>query len=75
MRIHETGVRSLAKALTFRLMVLLADSVIVYAITRRFDITLGVLIISNISSTILYFLHERIWNQIHWERHHLQHHR
>jgi len=58
--------RSLVKAITFRLMVLLADAIIVFAITHRFDLTFGVLLFSNISSTILYIIHERAWNTVSW---------
>jgi uncharacterized membrane protein len=56
--------RSLIKALTFRTIVLLADSLIVYTLTHRYDVALGVMFFSNISSTVLYFLHERAWARI-----------
>ena len=68
MKVHETSGRSLTKAITFRLLVLTVDSLIIYAITGRSDITVGVVVLSNISSTVLYFLHERAWNSIHWGR-------
>lgn len=58
--------RSLVKAVTFRLVILVADGIIIFAITHRYDIAIGVILFSNISSTILYFIHERIWNGIHW---------
>jgi uncharacterized membrane protein len=58
--------RSLAKALTFRAAVLAADSGIIYLLTRRLDLTLSVMVLSNISSTILFYLHERVWNRINW---------
>lgn len=66
MHFHEKIGRSLVKALTFRSLILVSDSIIIYAITRRLDITLGVMLLSNLSSTGLYFFHERIWNNIHW---------
>lgn len=43
-----------------------SDAVIVFAITHRYDATIAVIIASNFSSTILYYLHERIWNNVHW---------
>ena len=58
--------RSLVKALTFRLAILTADSVIIYAITHRLDVALTVMVLSNLSSTILYILHERVWDKIDW---------
>ncbi len=58
--------RSLVKSVTFRVLVIVSDSIIIYAITRRVDMTVGVIIFSNILSTILYFIHERAWAKIHW---------
>lgn len=63
---HEHIKRSVAKALTFRSVVLISDVIIVYTITHRYDLTLGVLLFSNISSTTIYFFHERFWNKIRW---------
>ncbi len=66
----EATKRSLVKAITFRLIILCADSIIIYSLTKRLDITAGVVLFSNVSSTILYFLHERAWNGIHWGKYH-----
>lgn len=65
-KFFESNGRSVLKAVTFRLAVLAADSIIIYFITRRADVTIGVMIFSNVSSTVLYFLHERVWNTVHW---------
>lgn len=65
-RFHEQVKRSITKAITFRLLILISDGIIIYTITHRYDITLGVIFFSNFASTILYFVHERIWNNIHW---------
>lgn len=66
MAFFEHSSRSLVKALTFRVLILISDSVIIFAITRRYDITLSVIFFSNLFSTVLYFIHERIWNKVHW---------
>jgi uncharacterized membrane protein len=60
--------RSITKAVTFRIVILVSDSVIVYALTHRVDLTVGVMIFSNLASTILYIFHERAWNKISWGR-------
>ncbi len=60
--------RSLVKAITYRILILCSDTVIIYAITKRVDITFGVIFLSNFASTIMYFLHERAWNKVHWGR-------
>jgi len=67
---YEKTSRSLVIAITFRLIILCADSIIIYWLTRRIDLTAGVVLLSNFSSTILYFLHERAWNGIHWGKYH-----
>lgn len=62
---YENTTRSISKAVTYRTLILLSDSLIIYFITHRFDIALSVMFFSNFASTVLYFLHERAWNHIH----------
>lgn len=68
-RFFERPHRSLVKALTFRIMVIVTNGIIIYAITKRLDLTSGVIIVQTILNTILYIIHERIWNFIHWGKH------
>jgi len=63
-KLNERVIRSLAKSITFRLLVLTSDFVITSLITRDFKESIGIIVFSNLSSTLLYFLHERIWNRI-----------
>ncbi|OGK08544.1 hypothetical protein A2767_05610 [Candidatus Roizmanbacteria bacterium RIFCSPHIGHO2_01_FULL_35_10] len=65
-RFYEHHKRSLVKTLSFRILVMFFDFFIIVIITKRYDIALGVLLFSNFSSTVLYFFHERIWNNINW---------
>lgn len=65
-KFHEHIHRSIIKALTFRFLVLCSDSTIIFAITQKFNETMGVILFSNLASTIIYILHERMWNKIHW---------
>lgn len=60
--------RSVAKSITFRTVIVVSDVVIIYALTHRFDVTVGVTILTNVASTVLYYLHERIWSHVHWGR-------
>lgn len=62
----ELPSRSLVKAVTFRSLILTSDSMIIFFITHRLDVTLSVMLASNVASTILFLLHERLWNRIHW---------
>ena len=67
---HETVLRSIGKAITFRIWIIILDFGVIYWFTSRIDLTLGVIILSNFSSTIAYFVHERTWNRIHWGKKH-----
>ena len=58
--------RSIAKSVVFRIITVVMDLIVIYLLTHRFDVTIGVTILTNISSTVLYFLHERFWNNISW---------
>ena len=66
MAFQESRYRSIVKAVTFRALVVASDMVIVYAITRSYEIAFGVIVFSNISATGIYVVHERSWNRVHW---------
>lgn len=63
-RIPASKKRSLYKSITFRILIIVMDIVVIYLLTRRIDTTIGITVISNVTSTLLYFIHERIWNNI-----------
>lgn len=65
-RFFEHYKRSLTKAVTFRIIALCADFLVISALTKQSEVALGIIIFTNFSSTLLYFLHERLWNKIHW---------
>ena len=62
----ESRTRSLIKAITYRVVIIICDFVAVYFFTRRIEIAVGFVIISNIYTTVAYYFHERIWNNIKW---------
>ena len=66
MAFHEKHSRSIVKAITYRCLIVLSDSIVVYIITKRLDITVGFIGVTSLINTALYFLHERAWNGIHW---------
>ncbi len=70
MSFHEKTKRSVTKALTYRALILCSDSIVVYFLTKRLDLTIGFVTASNIISTLIYFFHERAWNNIRWGRIH-----
>ena len=58
--------RSLVKAVTYRLVIMVLDFGAIYLMTRTLRIALGFMVASNIYTTVAYFFHERLWNRIHW---------
>jgi uncharacterized membrane protein len=65
---QATKQRSIAKSVTFRILVIISDLVVIYAITKQIGATIALTVFTNLASTILYFAHERIWNSIAWGR-------
>lgn len=66
MRFKETRGRSITKSITFRTLVICSDLVLVYILTHRVFDTVAITVATNVASTIFYFLHERLWNNISW---------
>ncbi len=60
--------RSVLKAVTYRVLILAADFTAVYLLTGNYRIALGFMVVSNVYTTVLYFLHERFWNGVAWGR-------
>jgi uncharacterized membrane protein len=58
--------RSIVKTISYRVIVVILDSVAIYLFTGKISVALGFTIVSNIYTTIVYFLHERIWGKIKW---------
>jgi uncharacterized membrane protein len=65
----EKPVRSLAKALTYRSIGIISDITIISRIAEGGDEALNLAIVTNISSTTLFVIHERVWNRILWGVH------
>jgi uncharacterized membrane protein len=58
--------RSIVKAITYRSVIIILDFLVVYLLTHKIETAAGFMIISNIYTTVAYFLHERIWSGIKW---------
>jgi len=63
---HASRKRSIVKAITYRAVIIVLDFLVVYLLTHKIAIAAGFMIISNIYTTIAYFVHERIWSRIKW---------
>jgi len=66
MSFYEHHKRSIAKTLGFHAIIIAADAIIVYFFTLKASTTLSIILLTNFVSAILYFIHERAWNKIHW---------
>jgi len=62
----EQHKRSITKSITFRVLVIISDMVIITAVTHSYGVAFGVTVATNVGSTILYYLHERVWAKIRW---------
>jgi uncharacterized membrane protein len=60
--------RSSAKAVSYRILSLTVDSIVAYFFTRDAVLSATIVVFVNAYSTILYYLHERVWAHIHWGR-------
>lgn len=60
--------RSFVKSITFRILVVVSDGVITFALTHRYDLTIGFVVFTNLASTALYYFHERVWAHVRWGR-------
>jgi uncharacterized membrane protein len=58
--------RSVVKALTYRVIILCLDFIVIYVLTRKAEIAAGFMIVSNVYTTVGYVLHERLWARIRW---------
>lgn len=71
MSFHEHAPRSLIKTITYRILIIVSNGLIVYFITEDVAATTRITIVASIVSTALYYLHERAWNKIHWGKAHI----
>ncbi len=63
---HEMSLRSLLKAISWRVVGTLDTIIIAYFITGKVQQALSIGLIEWGTKMILYFFHERAWNQIQW---------
>ena len=60
--------RSAVKAISYRIVIVVLDFVSIYLMTGQTKIALGFMVVSNVYTTLAYFVHERIWDRIQWQR-------
>jgi len=58
----ETKRKSFKKAITWTIIDNIATITVAYTFTRQIGLSFGIAIISNTIEILLYFIHERVWN-------------
>ncbi|MBM3811185.1 MAG: DUF2061 domain-containing protein [Acidimicrobiia bacterium] len=64
----ETRARSLAKAISYRFFGSLSTAALVLFFTSDFTISLGAGLLDSLIKILLYFIHERAWQNISYGR-------
>ena len=64
----DTKKRSLVKALSWKVVGSSATWLIAWIITGSFELSNKIGLAQVITTMILYFIHERVWDQIGWAR-------
>ncbi len=62
----ETNKRSWVKSITFRILATLTTMILVYIFFGRLDIAAVIGGLEVVLKLILYYYHERFWNQVSW---------
>jgi uncharacterized membrane protein len=64
----ETHVRSIAKAVSWRIVATLTTIFLVYVFTGNLVISGGVGLTELLTKIVIYYVHERVWNAIGYGR-------
>lgn len=60
--------RSLAKTISWRIVATTITMLLVYSVTKKITVSLGIGLIEVVVKMIAYYLHERSWNKVTWGR-------
>lgn len=62
----EKPIRSIAKALSWRIVGTLDTLVVSYFVTGKILLAASIASVDFLTKLVLYFFHERVWNKIKW---------
>ncbi len=65
---HDHWKRSLAKTVTYRLIIVVMIFSVSYFVTHKTSEALTITGWNTVLATIVYYYHERIWSRIRWGR-------
>ena len=61
---HESHLRSLVKALSWRILGTVCTMLMIYLLTHKINFSVFVGIVEFIAKTVLFYFHERFWSII-----------
>ena len=61
---EDSALRSVLKAISWRIIATLTTTLLVYLFTGRTDVAIAVGLLEAASKIVLYFFHERVWNRL-----------
>ncbi len=56
--------RAVVKTVFYRVNILILDFVCIYLFTGKVEVAVGFTVVSNVYATLVYFIHERIWDRV-----------
>jgi|GEM_PF-2281427 len=62
----ETVKRSIAKTISYRVVISVLHFTVIYYITGRWQIALGFVGLSSIYSVFTFYFHDRLWDKVTW---------
>jgi len=62
----DTQKRTIIKTISWRIIVTLTTMILVFIYTGNLVITLGIGLFDFLSKFIIYYAHERVWNNFKW---------
>lgn len=67
-RTSDSTKRSLVKTFGYRAAIIVTNGAVVYGLTGKWDLALGVSSATAVLNTAMYYANERLWNKIDWGR-------
>jgi len=64
--VGEKPIRSVAKALSWRVIGTLDTLIVSYLLTGEMSVAASIASVDFLTKMVLYFFHERIWNAVKW---------
>ncbi len=62
----ETHPRTVMKTVSWRIVATLTTGIIVYILSGQILLSVGVIGVEVVAKILFYYLHERVWNMVHW---------